>query len=121
MALLDINLNGMRETRQMVLDVCANMPVKIVEVDLTQEARIIEAMEEVVEEYGEINILANIAGHPGPIAPSINMQTEAFRKVFEINTIGLWIVQREAIKQMLQQEPRTRGQVKLRTWESFSY
>lgn len=109
MALLDINLEGMKATKQMVLDISANMPVSILEVDLTQEARVVQAMKEVVEEYGEINILANIAGHPGPIAPSSDMPTETFRKVLEINTIGLWVVQREAIKQMLRQEPRVRG------------
>ena len=75
-----------------------------VHVDVGDETSIVEGMQKVTETFGRIDIAVNNAGIGGPIMPSTDISVGAYRKVLEVNTIGLWISQREEIKHMLRQD-----------------
>lgn len=75
-----------------------------VHVDVGDETSLVNGIRRVIERFGRIDIAVNNAGVGGPIAASTDISTEQFRSVLEINTIGLWVSQREVLKQMLSQD-----------------
>lgn len=80
--------------------------VEIIEIatDMAEESSIVQAVQQVVDRFGRIDIAVNNAGIGGPLGPSTEMSAQAFHKVIDINLIGLWIGQREVIRQMLKQD-----------------
>ncbi len=61
-------------------------------------------MEEAVKEFGRIDHAANFAGIAGPLDFSWDMPLSEYRKVIEVNTIGVWLSIRAEIKQMRKQD-----------------
>jgi NAD(P)-dependent dehydrogenase (short-subunit alcohol dehydrogenase family) len=107
--LLDINTQGMAATKDLIAKVNPEIDVLSINVDIADEVGVVKAIAETVETFGEINIAVNNAGAAGPIASSAEVSVESYRRVLEVNVIGMWIVQKEIIKQMLQQKPRSKG------------
>lgn len=73
--------------------------------DIADEAAVVGAIKKIVDTWGRIDIAINNAGIGGEISPSPKISSEQFRGVLDINLIGLWVSQREEIKQMLRQDP----------------
>lgn len=63
--------------------------VKLIPLDLTQEAKVKEAVDQTAKEFGEIDILVNCAGITGMTnGPSHEVCTDDLQKVFAINFMG---------------------------------
>lgn len=104
LAVLDINVVGLRETKDLVERI-RRVDVLQLHVDLAEENSIISGVQRAVDHFGRIDILINNAARAGAIRPSTDVATGDFRKIIDVNLIGLWVCQREAIKQMLKQDP----------------
>ena len=72
---------------------------------MSNEKSVMQGVQEVANHFGRIDYAVNNAGGGGPIRPSSEVSAAEFRAVIDLNMVGLWIGQREQIKQMLRQEP----------------
>ena len=63
----------------------------IVEADVTDEADFAPAVSATVAAFGTIDIFFNNAGIEGPVAPIPDFPTEGFRKVMEVNVVGIFL------------------------------
>ena len=77
--------------------------VEVRELDLTQEAKVVEVTAQVLESRGRIDILINNAGITGGNAPSWELTAEVWRRVIEVNLIAPYLVCRSVVPVMLRQ------------------
>jgi NAD(P)-dependent dehydrogenase (short-subunit alcohol dehydrogenase family) len=73
--------------------------------DVTKEEQIAKAVADAVVEFGRIDYAANFAGIVGPLDKVVETDVEAWRRVIEVNTIGVWLSIKHELKQMLNQTP----------------
>jgi NAD(P)-dependent dehydrogenase (short-subunit alcohol dehydrogenase family) len=106
-ALLDIDENGLIKTKGLLVKSRSDIDVMTVQLDLSEESGVVEAVQNVVKRFGEINIAINNAGIGGSMTRTSELELEPFRRVLEVNLIGMWIAQREVLKQMLKQPARS--------------
>jgi NAD(P)-dependent dehydrogenase (short-subunit alcohol dehydrogenase family) len=99
----DINVGGISETTRLTQQV-KKIDVLEIEVNVADEQSLIESIQRVVNHFGRIDIVVNNAAIVDPLLPSTKSLTTDFRRVIDTNLTGLWMCQREAIKQMLKQE-----------------
>ncbi len=73
---------------------------QFVQTDVTQEDQVRRLVEETVERYGRLDIAFNNAGieHGGPVT---EFTEEDYRKVFDINVLGVFLSQKYEIPAML--------------------
>ncbi|EXJ63359.1 uncharacterized protein A1O5_11680 [Cladophialophora psammophila CBS 110553] len=104
-AILDIDTAGMSQTSKLIRTI---KEVDIIEIstNMANESSVVQAVQQVIDRFGRIDIAVNNAGIGGSILPSTETSVQDFHKVIDINLIGLWIGQREVIRQMLKQEPQ---------------
>ncbi|GFF66087.1 hypothetical protein CNMCM6069_006214 [Aspergillus lentulus] len=105
-ALVDVNLALLEETKRELLSGHAQLRVAVFEVDVTDEASVEDAVRKTAEEHGQIDIGVNAAGISGK--PDLSHETELseWQRVIDINQTGVWMCQRALIRQMLRQESR---------------
>ena len=60
-------------------------------VDVSDEEQVKNAVAEVEKRFGKIDILANMAGIPGPSARAEDYSFEDFKKVYSINVFGTFL------------------------------
>ncbi|KIW30208.1 uncharacterized protein PV07_05967 [Cladophialophora immunda] len=104
LALADIDEAGLKSTEKAVAALNKDVEVLLVTMDVSIEQSVIQGIQQVVIRFGRIDIAVNNAGFGGPIAPSVDISSEDFRRVIDTNMIGLWMCQREEIKQLLRQD-----------------
>jgi NAD(P)-dependent dehydrogenase (short-subunit alcohol dehydrogenase family) len=107
LAILDINSAGMKETKDLMLKIKSEVEVLTLEKDLSDEQSIVAGIKEIVHHFGRIDIAVNNVGKGGELKPSTETSVSEFKEVLDLNLIGLWVAQREEIRQMLTQEPLT--------------
>ncbi|EME46712.1 hypothetical protein DOTSEDRAFT_125797 [Dothistroma septosporum NZE10] len=71
--------------------------------DVTKEADVERAIARTVEEFGRIDYAANFAGVVGPLGMSWDVPLEDWKKVIDVNLVGVWICVKHELKQMLKQ------------------
>lgn len=104
LALLDIDDVGLETTVAMISQQTNKRVESLkLKVDVSDEIAIVQAIQKVVDAFGRIDIAINNAGIGGPILDSTKISTDEFRRVLDVNMIGLWVSQREEIRQMLSQ------------------
>jgi 3-oxoacyl-[acyl-carrier protein] reductase len=80
------------------------MDVSTYAIDITNETSVKKAIDDVVTHHGKLDIMVNCAGVVGPSSTKIlDYDTEAFRKVVDINLTGSFIMTKYAIAPMLKQ------------------
>ncbi|KIW03434.1 uncharacterized protein PV09_05204 [Verruconis gallopava] len=72
--------------------------------DVTKEDQVERAIAETVKEFGRIDYAANFAGIIGPLGPSWDISLEEWKKVIDVNLVGVWICTKHELKQMLKQD-----------------
>jgi 2-deoxy-D-gluconate 3-dehydrogenase len=79
-----------------------NYQVKGVRADVSVEADVVNMVETTVAEFGGVDILVNNAGI-FPVVPVMEMSTEDFEKVIDINLKGVFLCSKYAAAQMIKQ------------------
>ncbi len=69
-------------------------------VDVSDESQVKEAVKTVAERHGAIDYLVNMAGIPGPSARVENYTFEDFRRVYEINVFGTFLMMKYCLPYM---------------------
>jgi 2-keto-3-deoxy-L-fuconate dehydrogenase len=74
------------------------------QLDVTDEAQVRTAMQQFAATYGRVDILVNNAGvsHVGNL---LETSAEEWERVMRVNAFGVFLCAREAVRQMLAQEP----------------
>ena len=68
--------------------------------DVSKEEDVKAVVAEVEKRFGKIDLLANIAGISGPSAPAEDYSFEDFKKVYEINVFGTFLMMKYCIPVM---------------------
>jgi gluconate 5-dehydrogenase len=71
-----------------------------VQTDVSQEPQVSSMVNAAVKRFGPLEILINNAG-VGTMTPSIDMSTEEWRKVIDINLTGVFLCSRAAAREMM--------------------
>jgi len=69
-----------------------NLPVEFVQVDVTSQASVDKAAEEISQRYGRLDILVNNAGIGLDWYPSSDLTVEVLQKTYETNVFGVFRV-----------------------------
>ncbi|KIW94318.1 uncharacterized protein Z519_05634 [Cladophialophora bantiana CBS 173.52] len=93
--------------------------VLCIRADVTREEDVERAVNEAVKEFGRIDYAANFAGIIGPLGETWDTDTDQWRRVIEVNTVGVWLCNKYELKQMMKQDsieveegrPRQRGSI----------
>ena len=75
-----------------------------VRADVSDEAAVEEAVRAATAELGTITLVANVAGGSGPgfgLGPLVGLPVEEFRRVFDVNVTGTWLVSKACASRIL--------------------
>jgi len=109
LAISDINLSSLEKVAQKLRSEYSEVEVEAIYIDTSHEQSIIDAHKVAIERFGRIDYAVNNAGVAGPFKSSIDMSREQFLFGININMVGVWLCQREQLKQMQKQEGLTPG------------
>ncbi len=87
----------------------AGMLVDTQVVDVGDEASVIAAFEQVIQQHGQLDVMVNCAGIAGPTGvPILDFSAEDFDRVIRVNLRGAYLTTKYAVKHML---PRRYGRI----------
>jgi NAD(P)-dependent dehydrogenase (short-subunit alcohol dehydrogenase family) len=69
--------------------------------DVTDEDEVAEYVRAAVEKFGTIDVFHNNAGIEGDVAPITKYQLESFRKVLDVNVVGVFLGMKHVLPVML--------------------
>jgi NAD(P)-dependent dehydrogenase (short-subunit alcohol dehydrogenase family) len=104
LALADINLEAMRTTADEIQKRHSDLEIKVLELDVSKETSIEQAIDETVAQFGRIDFAINNAGIAGPSKPTTDVGIGDWQKLLDVNLTGVWLCQRAEIRQMLKQD-----------------
>ncbi len=100
LALLDMNPEGLEKAKSELGDA----PL-VVKTDISSEASVAQAIDNVIKTYGQIDILVNAAGIVGKTNTKIvDVDLEDYVRVQQVNLIGSFIIAKAVIPHMLKRE-----------------
>jgi NAD(P)-dependent dehydrogenase (short-subunit alcohol dehydrogenase family) len=100
-AIADLNAAGGRETVQMITD--GGGSAFFVQTDVTQAAQVENMVNEVVGEYGRLDIAFNNAGIEGAPVRTADVSEAEFDQIIAVNVKGVWLCMKFELQQMLRQ------------------
>ncbi|KIX99386.1 uncharacterized protein Z520_04962 [Fonsecaea multimorphosa CBS 102226] len=109
LVLTDINEAGLQQSKEEILAKYPKIEIETIKMDVTNEQSIISAHEAAVKRFGRIDYAVNNAGTPGHMIASSQSTYAEFKFGVDINLFGVWMCQREQLKQMESQQPNQRG------------
>jgi NAD(P)-dependent dehydrogenase (short-subunit alcohol dehydrogenase family) len=86
-----------------IRDLPASAQALAVTADVTREEEVAGYVRAAVDQFGTIDVFYNNAGVEGDIAPITRYSLEAFRKVIDINVIGVFLGLKHVLPVMLKQ------------------
>ena len=78
--------------------------VVAVRADVSSEEQVEGAVAQVSEALGTVTVVANVAGGSGPgfgFGPLLNVPTDEFRRVLDVNLVGSWLIARATARRMV--------------------
>ncbi|MBQ2160288.1 MAG: SDR family oxidoreductase [Firmicutes bacterium] len=72
--------------------------------DISSEEQVKSTIAKIVEDCGRIDALVNTAGICGTYAPTIDYTFENFKRIYEINTFGTFLMMKYTLPQMVEQK-----------------
>ncbi len=100
LALIDIDITQLKEVAKTL-----SCPTILLEVDITYEMAVADAIQLVESQWGRIDCLVNAAGITGLTnLKSHETDTENIRKVFEVNFMGAYFTSKYVLPVMLKQK-----------------
>ncbi|KAH7012850.1 hypothetical protein EDB80DRAFT_709006, partial [Ilyonectria destructans] len=103
--LADINLEGLRVTREAVIADSPEAQVEVCEADISSEDAVKLMVDSCVSSFGRVDYALNIAGAVPARTPIAQTGVDIFDKIIRINQYGTWLCHQLEIQQMLKQEP----------------
>lgn len=85
---------------QSVVDEIGKDHACAISADVSSEEDVKTLVAEVEKRFGKIDVLANIAGISGPSAPAEDYSFEDFKRVYEINVFGTFLMMKYCIPVM---------------------
>lgn len=101
LAILDISDGNLAETKALILKENPAAEVLCLNVDVSDEERVAEAMEKTVAAFGKLNFAMNNAGVMMTRAPVGEVDSKAWERVVRINLFGAFYCAKYEIQQML--------------------
>ena len=103
--LIDLNSEGLQETKQLALEISSEVKVLICPCDISDEAAVNKVMETGMAKFGRLDYAVNCAGFPGGFAKTAEYVIEDFDRVQQVNVRGTWLCMKAQIQQMTKQTP----------------
>ncbi|OLO26604.1 3-ketoacyl-ACP reductase [Alkalihalophilus pseudofirmus] len=100
--LAEFNESSMNETLDEILS--ANNVATAIKVDVSNEADVQAMIKKALDEYGRLDILANVAGISDGMTSIENYSNELFQRVMAVNVNGPFYSSRAAVKVFNEQE-----------------
>jgi len=101
--LADIRADNLNETVRQLTKMDKSIEIEPLELDVADEQGVISAMAKLAQRFGRVDYAINNAGIGGPLRPSAEVDVEGWKRCLDVNTTGVFICSREAIRQMLKQ------------------
>ena len=86
-----------------IKDLPASAQALAVEADVTREDEVTEYVRAAVDKFGTIDVFYNNAGIEGDIKPIIEYSLESFRRVLDVNVVGVFLGMKHVLPVMLKQ------------------
>ncbi|KAI1829226.1 hypothetical protein DTO006G1_9816 [Penicillium roqueforti] len=103
-ALADINLAGLTETKEQTQAIAPETHVLLIKVDLRSEQDVDSMVQQTIKEFGRVDYAVNAAGVEGDNLRSTDSTIEIFDHVNSVNYRGCWLSLRAEIAQMQKQD-----------------
>ena len=87
-----------------VKDLPASAQALAVTADVTSEDEVAEYVRTAVDKFGTIDVFYNNAGVEGDVAPITKYSLESFRKVIDVNVVGVFLGMKHVLPVMLKQD-----------------
>jgi NAD(P)-dependent dehydrogenase (short-subunit alcohol dehydrogenase family) len=91
------------ELQTVTKDLPASAQALAITADVTREDEVAEYVRAAVDQFGTIDVFYNNAGIEGDIAPITKYKLEAFRKVIDVNVVGVFLGLKHVLPVMLSQ------------------
>ncbi|MCX5644613.1 MAG: SDR family oxidoreductase [Phycisphaerae bacterium] len=101
-ALTDIDQKAAQETADIIFRAKSKGQAKVIRCDVTNEDSVRETFEELLAQWGGLDILVNAAGIAPPYA-LVDMPVDKWRMALEVNLTGYLLMAREAARIMIAQ------------------
>ena len=103
LALVDINQEGLEETKARVLEVAPNVQTLLIVANVSDEKAVEHYVEQTVSKFGKIDGFFNNAGIEGKQNLTENFEVDEFNKVVSINLNGVFFGMKYVLKEMKRQ------------------
>ncbi|WOV83079.1 SDR family oxidoreductase [Sporosarcina jeotgali] len=103
LVLVDLSLEGLKETEEKVLAISSNTEVLLVKANVADEEAVKGYVDATVEKYGKIDAFFNNAGIEGKQNLTEDFGTDEFEKVVSINLNGVFYGMKHVLKVMKDQ------------------
>jgi NAD(P)-dependent dehydrogenase (short-subunit alcohol dehydrogenase family) len=87
-----------------IKDLPASAQALAVPADVTSEDEVAEYVRAAVDQFGTIDVFYNNAGIEGDVAPITKYSLEMFRKVIDVNVVGVFLGMKHVLPVMLKQD-----------------
>ena len=87
-----------------IKDLPASAQALAVTADVTDEDEVAEYVRTAVDKFGTIDVFYNNAGVEGDVAPITKYSLESFRKVIDVNVVGVFLGMKHVLPVMLKQD-----------------
>src|SRR5471032_3301254 len=92
-----------QDLKTVIGDLPASAQALAVTADITREDEVADYVRATVDKFGTIDVFYNNAGIEGDIAPIVRYSLETFRRVLDVNVVGVFLGMKHVLPMMLQQ------------------
>jgi Short-chain dehydrogenases of various substrate specificities len=107
--------NRERGTKMRAVQSGENLPIKIIQLDVTSDKSVREAIQSILSESGRIDVLVNNAGF-GLVGAFEELDMDEIKQQYETNFFGVIRVTQAVIPIMKEQKVRNNSKYKFRCW-----
>ncbi|KAH8658009.1 short-chain dehydrogenase [Xylariales sp. PMI_506] len=105
LAITDVNPSSLQQTREALLSITPNAQILSRSGDISDESFVSSFGKEVSKTFSRLDYAVNCAGILGESLRSSETSVAAFDAITRVNYRGTWLTSREALSQMIKQEP----------------
>lgn len=90
LSIVDYNEEALQKAKEEILTIASNVKILTIVADVSDEDAVKNYVAKTVSEFGTINGFYNNAGIEGKQAPLVDYDLEVFKKVIDINLMGVY-------------------------------